>query len=77
MSDARVKLGRLGEELAARELTRLGYEIVARNWHCPAGEVDVVARRDQVWVFFEMRAARARVRHARRIAGAGQAAAHD
>jgi len=58
MSDARVKLGRRGEELAARELTHRGYEIVARNWHCQAGEVDVVARRDQVWAFFEVRTRR-------------------
>jgi Holliday junction resolvase-like predicted endonuclease len=34
-----VKLGRRGEELAAAELVRCGYEIVTRNWHCQAGEV--------------------------------------
>jgi len=60
MSDARVKLGRQGEELAVRELTRRGYEIVARNWHCQAGEVDVVARREGAWYFFEVRARRGR-----------------
>jgi len=60
MSDARVKLGRRGEELAARELTRRGYEIVTRNWRCPAGEVDIVARRDEAWYFFEVRTRRGR-----------------
>jgi putative endonuclease len=60
MSDARVKLGRQGEELAARELARRGYEIVARNWRCPVGEVDVVARRGEVWAFFEVRTRRGR-----------------
>ena len=59
MSDARVKLGRQGEELAARELARRGYEIVTRNWHCQVGEVDIVARRGEVWAFFEARTRRA------------------
>ena len=60
MSDARVKLGRRGEELAARELTRRGYEIVTRNWRCQTGEVDVVARREEAWYFFEVRTRRGR-----------------
>jgi len=41
-------------------LARNGYEIVARNWRCQAGEVDVVACRDEVWAFFEVRARRGR-----------------
>jgi len=60
MSDARVKLGRRGEELAARELTGRGYEIVTRNWYCQAGEVDIVARRNEAWYFFEVRTRRGR-----------------
>lgn len=60
MNDQRVKLGRRGEELAVAELTRCGYEIVARNWRCQVGEVDVVARRGEVWAFFEVRTRRGR-----------------
>nr|HID13969.1 YraN family protein [Anaerolineae bacterium] len=60
VSDARVRLGRRGEELAVAELTRCGYEIVARNWRCQAGEVDVVARRGEAWAFFEVRTRRGR-----------------
>jgi len=60
VSDARVTLGRRGEELAVGELARCGYEIVARNWRCQAGEVDVVASRDGVWAFFEVRTRRGR-----------------
>jgi len=60
VSDARVKLGRRGEELAVAELTRRGYEIMARNWYCQIGEVDIVARRDDVWAFFEVRTRRGR-----------------
>jgi putative endonuclease len=33
---------------------------VARNWRCQAGEVDVVALRDAVYHFFEVRTRRGR-----------------
>jgi putative endonuclease len=46
--------------MAIAELTHRGYEIVARNWRCPVGEVDVVARRDGVITFFEVRTRRGR-----------------
>ncbi len=58
--DIRVKLGRRGEDLAVAELIRRGYKIVARNWHCQVGEVDIVARQDQTWAFFEVRTRRGR-----------------
>ncbi|PRX95618.1 putative endonuclease [Allonocardiopsis opalescens] len=38
------ELGRLGEEFAARHLRSLGMRILDRNWRCPAGEIDIVAR---------------------------------
>jgi putative endonuclease len=60
MSDARVRLGRRGEELAVVELGRCGYEVVARNWRCQVGEVDVVALRDEAYHFFEVRTRRGR-----------------
>jgi putative endonuclease len=60
MSRARVGLGRRGEDLAARELSRQGYEIVDRNWRCQEGEVDIVARRSDGWTFFEVRTRRGR-----------------
>ena len=34
---------RWAEDLAARFYERSGYEIVARNWHCREGELDIVA----------------------------------
>jgi putative endonuclease len=58
MASSRVGVGRRGEELAAQELRRRGYEIVARNWRCPAGEVDIVARHGETWVFVEVRTRR-------------------
>lgn len=57
-SERRVRLGRRGEDLAVAELRRSGYEIIARNWRSPGGEVDIVARRGQEWAFFEVRTRR-------------------
>ncbi len=47
--------GRRGEDAAARYLFRRGYEIVARNWTCRAGEVDIIARTDDAIVFVEVK----------------------
>jgi putative endonuclease len=44
--DARRQLGQVGEELAARLLTEAGLVIVARNWRCVYGELDLVAQED-------------------------------
>jgi putative endonuclease len=41
--DARRHLGMAGEEMAARLLREAGFEIVARNWRCAYGELDLVA----------------------------------
>jgi putative endonuclease len=38
-------LGRRGEHLAARYLAARGYRILARNWRCALGEIDIVAER--------------------------------
>ena len=32
-----------GEEMATRHLISLGWQILDRNWRCPAGELDIVA----------------------------------
>jgi putative endonuclease len=48
-------VGRHGEELAARHLEAAGLQIVARNWRCRAGELDIVARDGPVLVFAEVK----------------------
>ncbi len=53
------QLGRRGEEIAAAYLRRQGYAILARNWRCPAGEVDIVAREGETLAFVEVRTRRA------------------
>lgn len=35
--------GRAGEERAAAHLRAVGYDVLDRNWRCPAGELDIVA----------------------------------
>lgn len=39
----RSEVWQLGEELAVNHLQRLGWQILDRNWRCPAGELDIVA----------------------------------
>ena len=41
--NARQTLGTRGEDLAVAELQRQGMEVLARNWRCRLGEIDVVA----------------------------------
>jgi len=40
----RTAVGRYGEDVAVRHLTESGMEVLARNWRCDLGEVDVIAR---------------------------------
>jgi putative endonuclease len=39
----RAEIGALGERLAADHLTGIGLRIVARNWRCRYGELDLIA----------------------------------
>ena len=39
----RAEIGALGERLATEHLTGLGLRILARNWRCRYGELDVIA----------------------------------
>lgn len=51
-------VGKLGEDAACRWLTERGYQIIARNWRCPVGEIDIVAQVGGLWVFVEVRTRR-------------------
>lgn len=55
MSVAGNKLGAHGERRAERHYTDAGYEIVARNWRCRDGELDLVARGRGALVFIEVK----------------------
>ena len=39
----RAEIGALGEQLAVDHLTSLGLHVMARNWRCRYGELDIIA----------------------------------
>ena len=48
-------LGAQGEELAAAFLKKQGFRIVARNYRCPSGEIDIIAIDGDTIVFVEVK----------------------
>lgn len=48
-------VGKYGERVAQRHLEEAGFEILARNWRCPDGEIDIVARDRDVLVICEVK----------------------
>ena len=56
MSFARKKLGEGGEEIALRFLKKRRFKIVAQNYRCKFGEVDIIARDpDNILTFIEVK----------------------
>jgi putative endonuclease len=51
-------LGELGENRAARYLRNKGYKIILRNFVCPMGEIDIIARDGKTLVFVEVKTRR-------------------
>ena len=51
----RQELAAQGEETAAGWYRSSGYEVLARNWRCPQGELDLVLRQDDLIVFCEVK----------------------
>jgi putative endonuclease len=49
-------LGAWGEDLAVAHLEAGGYTVLARNWRCREGELDIVALGDGALVFVEVKA---------------------
>lgn len=49
------RLGTRGERAAAVYLEHAGFEILERNWTCPYGEADLIAREDDDIVFVEVK----------------------
>jgi putative endonuclease len=49
-------LGAAAEAAAAAWLQSEGWDVLARNWRCPGGELDVVCRRLDTVAFVEVRA---------------------
>lgn len=55
MTAARRALGASGEALAAAWYEANGYEVLARNWRCREGELDLVVHRKRLLVFCEVK----------------------
>ncbi len=55
MALPRQTLGKRGEDMAVQDLIRRNYSIVARNWHCKFGELDIVAQQNTNMVFIEVK----------------------
>ena len=55
MTRARRDLGRSGEDAVAGWYRDRGYDVVARNWRCRDGELDLVVRRGRTFVFCEVK----------------------
>ena len=54
----RSAVGRYGEDVAVRHLSASGMEVLARNWRCELGEIDVVAREGSTVVVCEVKTRR-------------------
>jgi putative endonuclease len=52
---AKDAIGRYGENVAVAHLCDAGLEILARNWRCEEGEIDIVARERGAIVFCEVK----------------------
>jgi len=60
LTKERLELGKFGEELALRKIKSLGYKKIIRNFRCPLGEVDIIARDGDTLVFMEIKTRKGR-----------------
>jgi len=51
----RSELGKFGEDFACEYLKRQGYKIQFRNFRCRIGEIDIIAVKDDVLSFIEVK----------------------
>ena len=47
--------GQAAEDAAAHFLEKQGCRIIARNWHCPFGEIDLIAEQSGTLLFVEVK----------------------
>lgn len=56
--DHRIGIGKAAEEICARQLSSLGWLVLARNWRIKAGELDIVALEETTLVIVEVKSHR-------------------
>jgi putative endonuclease len=55
MLNIRQLLGQNGEAYASSYLKKKGYTIITTNYRCTYGEIDIIAKDDEVLVFIEVK----------------------
>ena len=55
MTQERLSLGKIGEEMAVTQLKAMKYQILERNYRCPLGEMDIIAQEKGSLVFVEVK----------------------
>jgi putative endonuclease len=55
LTQARRQLGADGEAMVAEWYVARGYEVLARNWRCREGELDLIARNGRMFIFCEVK----------------------
>ncbi len=58
MTRLRQDTGIRGEQIALDFLLGLGYQLVAKNWRCRSGEIDLIMMDGNIMVFVEVKARR-------------------
>ena len=53
--DTATDKGHRGEALAAKQMEKMGYEILERNFHALKAEIDIIAKKDNTVVFTEVK----------------------
>lgn len=48
-------IGRRGEEMAKKFLQKKGFQIMAQNYRTKSGEIDIIAKKEGMLVFFEVK----------------------
>ncbi|HSG44995.1 MAG TPA: YraN family protein [Anaerolineales bacterium] len=49
------RIGKWGEDVSVEHLAQNGYEIIGRNIRTPYGEIDIVARQGDTFIFVEVK----------------------
>ena len=49
------EFGNIGEDIACKYLKNIGYRIIERNFSCKQGEIDIVAKDKNEYVFIEVK----------------------
>jgi putative endonuclease len=56
----KLDIGREGEKIALRYLKRLNYKILDKNYRCRFGEIDIIAKDKETFVFIEVKMRRSK-----------------